>query len=282
MRFIFNLIKNQLSTVRNVVAFEPRKEFELGMAGLLKGGDYSLTLVSSLQELKKVSKKIEVSAVVVDSEVSVGDLGVFDLLPEFDACGLLSCVVYLVPRNANRRTIASLIAANPLHILTRASSPSGVQGSLNRVLIGQGNGSNGRRKALPDSLKGSFVNTSIEHDEKIIGKLDLLVEGYIFAAGEARKSGDLKRETHHLVSAFKLAPYSFDLMNSVLKRCCSDRSVYKVASMFLRNHPVTSRLLGVGGQLAIDKLPPTSNYRDKLNYIISQRLVASYTLYSSG
>lgn len=267
-----------MNTVRNVVAFEPRKEFEVGIVGLLKGGDYSFTLVSSLSELRRLSAKIEVSALVVDSEVSVGDLGVFDLLPRFEACGLLKNVVYLVPRGATRRTIASLVAANPLHILTRTGTPTGLKGSLSRVVLESGKGSFEKKRVLPDNLKGAFINTTIEQDEKKIAQLDLLVEGYLFAANEARQSEDFKREAHHLVCAFKLAPYSFDLMNSVLQRCSSDRSIYKVASMFLRNHPVTSRLLGVGGQRAIEKLSPNSNYREKVNYILSQRLVALETL----
>lgn len=254
-----------------MVVYEPRREYASVTEAIIKGGGYKLASARSLKEVKQIQKNSNIDLVIMDADLQVGEVGIFDVMYELHNIGLKGKVGLLIPSTLQRSRLMSLLASEPICLISRASLPSTARKSVEKAITRQ-------RVIKPRYLSGikkhsgKFANGSLETDEAYIAAGGGNVELYLLASKEAMQQGDSRRALSHLVSAFKLMPYSFTLYKRILANCHNPQSIYKLASSYLKNHPVSSPYFNGGAILAFVRLANNSGYSEDLQKLMDRRL----------
>lgn len=254
-----------------MVVYEPRREYASVTEAIIKGGSYRLYSVRSLREVKQIQKHSNIDLVIMDADLQVGEVGLFDVMYELHNIGLKGKVGLLIPSVLQRSRLMSLLASEPICLISRASLPSKARKSVEKAISRQ-------RVIKPrylsgiEKYSGKFVNGDLETDEMYITAGGGNIELYLLASREAKQQGDSRRAMSHLVSAFKLMPYSFTLYKQILENCHNPQSVYKLASRYLKNHPVSSPYFNGGAILAFVRLANEFGYSEDLQKLMDRRL----------
>ncbi|MCY9865053.1 hypothetical protein OTK49_21275 [Vibrio coralliirubri] len=254
-----------------VVVYEPRKEFAPITEAIVKGGDYSVFSTRSLREVKQFQKQSNIDLVLIDADLQIGDVGVFDFMYALYEIGLKGKVGLLIPSTFGRSRLMSLLASEPICLISRSSLPSEIKKSVG-LAITQERVIKPRYLSSIEKHSGKFVNGTIETDKAYIEASGGYAELYLLASREAASEGDISRGMSHLVAAFKLMPYSFTLYRCVLDGCHQTDSVYKVALRFLKAHPVASPYFNGGAVLAFVRLVNESTLAENLQKLMDRRV----------
>ncbi len=258
-----------------VLVYEPRESYQSNIINLCRSEGYRLALVTNLLKLPIELKSADNVVVLIDSELTLGENTIYDIIPALIKADLLGRLVFLTPSKVDRTRLDQLASLEPLDVISRVLQPRELRERLSRLFLDVQRTSRQRKVARGFYDTRAFVNSTYEKD------CDLIKDGCAGGAGSyiaykvAEEAGDSMRAVKHLVDAFKVMPYSYCLYEKVLMQCGTSRGIYKASAMFLKSHPPSSPFFGIGLTRALQALSgcrETSLLRSIASARLSNRL----------